>query len=148
GGVGNGGPLATVAAPHALSYALSRVLAPIEKAAGVAHAEAVLMRPAADFGEAGLEELHKQTVSLLSFGEVPKVTYGRQVAFNVVPQAVLDADAGGPEPGLEERVNSELGRILSWPAGRATVRVVVAPVFHGHAGLLHVMPSRKLALRE
>jgi len=144
----NGHPLPTVAAPHALSYALSRLLAPIEKATGVAHAEAVMLRPAADFGDAGLEELHKQTVSLLNFGEVPKETYGRQVAFNLVPQAVLDGVAGGSEPGLEERLDSELSRILSWPAGRATVRVVVAPVFHGHAGLLHVTPSRQSSLRE
>ena len=148
GSAAPGGPLATIAAPHALSYAVSRLLAPIERAAGVAHAEAVLLRPAADFGEAGLEELHKQTVSLLNFGEVPKETYGRQIAFNVVPQSAFDESAGGGEPGLEERVDSELRRILSWPAGRVSVRVAIAPVFHGHAGLLHVTPSRKIALRE
>ena len=140
------GPPATVAAPHALSYAMSMLLAPVERAAGVASATVVVNRPAADFGEAGLEELHKQTVSLLNFGEVPKETYGRQVAFNLVPQTVLDEGAG--ETGLEERVESELRRILGWPGSRATVRVLVAPVFHGHAGLLHVMPSRMLAPGE
>lgn len=139
---------ATVAAPHALSYALSTLLAPVERAAGVASATAVVNRPAADFGEAGLEELHKQTVSLLNFGELPKETYGRQVAFNLVPQAVLDEGAGGGGTGLEERVESELRRILGWKGSRATVRVLVAPVFHGHAGLLHVTPSRKLAPGE
>lgn len=137
----------TVAAPHTLSYALSLLLAPVERAAGVASATAVLHRPAADFGDAGLEELHKQTVSLLNFGEVPKGTYGRQIAFNLVPQTVFD-EGGGGEPGLEERVDSELRRMLGWSGSRASVRVLVAPVFHGHAGLLQVKPSRKLGVQE
>jgi aspartate-semialdehyde dehydrogenase len=138
---------ATVAAPHALSYALSTLLAPIEAAAGVASTVAVLHRPAADFGEAGLEELHKQTVSLLNFGEVPKQTYGRQIAFNLVPQTLLDEGDGG-EPGLDARVGGEIRRVLGWPTSRAAVRVLIAPVFHGHTGLVHVKPSRKMSMRE
>jgi len=137
----------TVAAPHALSYALSTLLAPLESAAGVASTVAVVHRPAADFGEAGLEELHKQTVSLLNFGEVPKQTYGRQIAFNLVPQTLLDEGDGG-EPGLDERVSAEIRRILGWPDSRAAVRVLIAPVFHGHTGLLHVKPARKMSMRE
>lgn len=150
GGEVSGPPAAvpeTVAAPHPLSYALSTLLAAIDRAAGVVSTVAVVHRPAADFGEVGLEELHKQTVSLLSFGEVPKVTYGRQIAFNLVPQTVLD-DSGGEEPGLDDRVSSEVRRILRWPASRAAVRILVAPVFHGHTGLVHVRPARKVSIRE
>jgi aspartate-semialdehyde dehydrogenase len=138
---------ATVAAPHAISYAISMLLAPIEREAGVAEAIAVIHRPAADFGETGLEELHKQTVSLLSFGEVPKGTIGRQIAFNIVPQSAID-EGGGGEPSLEDRLGSEIHRILGWTAPRATVRVLIASVFHGHAGMVHVKPGRKVSIKQ
>ena len=140
-------PPATVAAPHAISYAISTLLAPIEREVGIGSVEAVMHRPAADFGETGLEELHKQTVSLLNFGEVPKGTYGRQIAFNIVPQAAID-ESGGEEPGLENRLGLEVHRIFGWPAPRATVRVLIASVFHGHAGMVHVKPGRKVSIRQ
>ena len=45
---------------------------------------ATLLLPASEFGRAGMDELHQQTVSLLSFQPVPQETFEAQLAFNVL----------------------------------------------------------------
>jgi aspartate-semialdehyde dehydrogenase len=134
----------TYAVPHPLSLLFAELLRPVEQAIGLAEVTAVAIRPAADFGDAGLEELREQTVRLLRFAEVPKEVFGRQLAFNVIPQAELSE----LEPGLEPRIARELGGLLGWTGPRATVRLVTAPLFHGHALQLRVRPGRATTLEE
>jgi aspartate-semialdehyde dehydrogenase len=127
----------TVAAPHPIAFALASVLAPIERLAGIDEAEAVVLRPVSDFGEAGVEELHKQTVGLLSFTDTPREVFDRQVAFNIVPQFAFSGEAG-----LETRIAGEVARTLGWESPRLTTKILVAPVFHGHSFLVHVETRR------
>lgn len=121
--------------PHPLSMVLAEVLHPVEKALGIHRVTAVVLRPASDFGERGLEELRDQTVGLLRFSGPPQEVFGRQLAFNLIPQASL-----GPtgEPGLERRLADEVGRLLGWQETRLAVTLVTVPVFHGHAISVHL----------
>lgn len=120
-----GSPLAV---PHPLSILLSDLVGPLDRELGLAELVAVILRPASDFGKDGVEELREQTVGLLNFARVPAETFGRQLAFNIVPQACL----AGEEPGLEERVARDLAAVLGWERCRATLRLLAAPVFYGH----------------
>ncbi len=45
---------------------------------------ATLLAPASEFGRGAMDELHQQTVSLLSFQTLPKATYDAQAAFNLL----------------------------------------------------------------
>ena len=136
----NGGALdrrpRLVAAPHPISLAVTSVLLPIDRAAAIERCAGVVLRPVSDFGEEAVDELVRQTVSLFNFETIPKDVLGRQMAFNVVPQAAYDADHG--QPALNARLASEVDRIMGWKAPRATMRVLVAPVFHGHVAQLHL----------
>ena len=45
---------------------------------------ATVFEPASEHGRAAMDELHQQTVRLLSFQSLPREQYAAQVAFNVV----------------------------------------------------------------
>jgi aspartate-semialdehyde dehydrogenase len=114
--------------PHPLSLLLAELLHPLDHGPGLAEAAAVVVRPAADYGQEGVEELRRQTVQLLSFAEVPVDTFGRQLAFNIIPQG----GAACSEADLESRVVSGVRDLLGWTANRLTVKFLTAPVFYGH----------------
>ena len=123
-----------LAVPHDLSTLLSDLLHPLEQTLGCVEVVAIILRPAADFGEPGVEELRQQTVRLLNFASPPSEVLGRQLAFNLLPQAVLP-DGG---ESLAQRVAAEVGELLGWGENRLAVRLVGAPVFYGHTAELRV----------
>jgi len=89
---------------------------------------ALIVRPAADFGKQGVEELREQTVGLLNLADVPTTTFGRQLAFNVIPQHRLPAEPSLDEPGAAQQVSELLG----WEARRLALTWLAAPLFYGH----------------
>jgi len=117
-----------LAVPHPLSILLADLLRPLDRELGVEEAVAVILRPAIDFGRDGVEELRGQTVGLLNFGQVPSEVFGRQLAFNVIPQAGL----AGEERRLEERIRLDVMEVLGWERGRLALRMLAVPVFYGH----------------
>jgi len=115
--------------PHPVALLLAELLHPIEREFGIVEAVAIVLRPAADFGEPAVEELREQVVRLLNFAEVPVETFGRQLAFNVIRQSGLALD----EPGREPRIAQQVSRLLGWSDGALALRMIATPVFHGHA---------------
>jgi aspartate-semialdehyde dehydrogenase len=111
---------------------LADLLRPLQAALGVRQATAVVLRPAGDFGRAGLDELRDQTVRILSFAAPPKEVFGRQLAFNVLPQPAEE----------ETRAEADVARLLGWDAPRLAVAMLAVPVFYGHTVLLRVQAER------
>lgn len=128
-GPARGGDAGLLPVAHPLSIVLADLLGPIDRALGLRGATAMILRPAADFGEAGIEELREQTVRLLRFERTPRDVFGGQLAFNAIPQARLPGD----EADLDRRIAREVASLLGWPGGRLALRCVAVPVFHGHA---------------
>jgi aspartate-semialdehyde dehydrogenase len=126
-------------APHPIAVVLAEILHPLHRSLGVLDAVAMVLRPAADFGKSGIEELREQTTRLLRFESAPRETFGQQLAFNVLPQSVLP----GTEGGLESRVAAEISSLLGWGSGRLAVRLVTVPVFLGHAICLRLRLERE-----
>ncbi len=86
--------------------------------------------PASEQGNAGLDELHQQTVSLFAFQDMPKAVFDEQLSFNLLPVWGEEASAG-KLADVERTVREELPRILPGASGIAlSLRVVQAPVFH------------------
>jgi len=129
---------------HPLTLLLTDVLHPLDREIGLAGATAVVIRPAADFGEPALAELREQTVRLLGFADLPLETFGTQLAFNVIPQSRLDR----LEPGVEARVVRESAEILDRDPPALALRMVTAPIFHGHAFQLHVRPATAVPIER
>ena len=103
------------------------------KAGRLARIEALSLRPASDLGREAVDELYRQTLGLLNFGEVPKDVFGCQIAFNVVPSMGVPQSRA---EGFDERVREETRLILGLEAERVCLSSAFVPVFHGHALLL------------
>lgn len=91
----------------------------------------MFLRPVSERGQEGIDELERQTVSLLSFRPVPEEVFGAQVAFNFT-------DSFGPhaEPSLSAirlAIATETGRVLGSRIPMPALQVVPAPVFFSYA---------------
>lgn len=137
-------PCGCFAVPHPLALLLAELLHPLEQTFGVNEAVAVLIRPASDFGEPGVEELRDQVVRLLSFAEVPTKTFGRQLAFNIIPDRQLVASP----PRLETRIAAEVTDLLGWGGNRLALRLLTAPLFYGHGLQMRVRLGGQATLEQ
>ncbi len=121
-------PAVVPANPAALAVAL--LLERLQQAAPVRSAFATLLLPASEFGRAALDELHQQTVSLLSFQGIPRELYDTQAAYNLL--AGLGEAAKVSLGAVDARIRRHYAALSQgrWPA--LALQVVSSPVFHGH----------------
>jgi aspartate-semialdehyde dehydrogenase len=121
-------PAVVPAHPAALSLAL--VLERLQLAAPVRFAAATVLEPASEFGRAAMDELHQQTVTLLSFQGMPRAVYDAQVAYNLL--SGLGESATVSLSAAEARIRRHYESLSAgrWPA--LALQVIHAPVFHGH----------------
>ncbi|MGA2809489.1 MAG: Asd/ArgC dimerization domain-containing protein [Terracidiphilus sp.] len=115
---------------HPAALALALLLERLQQAAPVQFAAATLLQPASEFGRAALDELHQQTVSLLSFQGLPRELYDAQVAYNLL--SGMGENAKLSLNAVEARIRRHYDALSQgrWPA--LALQVVQAPVFHGH----------------
>ena len=118
-----------VAHPAAVTLAL--LLLRARKAGTIRSAVATIFEPASEQGQKGMDELHQQTVNLLSFQPLPKDVFDEQVAFNMLARygskSQLSLDS------LESRVRRHYQKIAGANAPQPALMVLQPPVFHGHA---------------
>ena len=83
-----------------------------------------------------MDELHEQTVNLLSFQQLPKKIFDTQVAFNMV--ARYGEQSVPTLATVERRVLKHYQRIAGKGAPVPSLLLLQAPIFHGHAFNLHI----------
>ena len=129
---------------HPASLALALLLDRLHQAAPVRFAAATLLEPASQYGRAAMDELHQQTVSLLSFQSLPRAIYDAQAAYNLL---------GGMGESAKVNLSAAAARIRrhyqalaggGWPA--LALQVIHAPVFHGHTFSVAVELERPVAI--
>ncbi len=82
-----------IALPGSASVALATVLAPLHALAGLERAEVATYQAVSGSGRAAMDELAGETVAMLSGKKARGRAFGRQIAFNVIPQVdALEAD--------------------------------------------------------
>jgi aspartate-semialdehyde dehydrogenase len=122
------GPCVTA---HPVAVTLALLLLRARKAGAIRTAVATIFEPASEHGQRGMDELHQQTVNLLSFQPLPKDVFDAQVAFNMLARYGQKA-----EPALdsvESRVLRHYRKIAGDDAVVPSVLLLQAPIFHGHA---------------
>jgi aspartate-semialdehyde dehydrogenase len=122
------GPCVTA---HPVAVILALLLLRTKKAGTIRRAVATIFEPASEHGQRGMDELHQQTVNLLSFQPLPKDVFDAQVAFNMVArygqksQPALDS--------VEGRILRHYQKIAGAEVPQPALLLLQAPVFHGHA---------------
>src|SRR5438128_5358298 len=118
-----------VAHPAAIVMALLALRG--RKAGKVQRMIATVFEPASEHGQKGMDELHEQTVNLLSFQQLPKDVFDTQVAFNMV--ARYGERAAPPLDYVEQRILKHYRKIAGPNVPQPAVLLVQATAFHGHA---------------
>lgn len=134
-----------VASPSTPAIVISALMVRLAARFPVQSAIAQVFSPASDLGPRAIEELQKQTASLLSFQKVPHEVFGAQIAFNLLPR--LATKAGGANR-LEDRVHSQVQRYLEGSGLVPAVRVVQVPVFYSTAVSLYVETAERIVPAE
>jgi aspartate-semialdehyde dehydrogenase len=114
---------------HPAVVALTLLLERLQQAAPVRFAAATVLEPASEFGRAAMDELHQQTVSLLSFQTIPRAIYDAQVAYNLL--GGLGESAAVSLPEAEARIRRQYQALTAGRGPALAVQVIHSPVFHG-----------------
>jgi aspartate-semialdehyde dehydrogenase len=116
---------------HPAAVALALLLLRAGKSGAIRNAAATIFEPASEQGQKGMDELHQQTVNLLSFQTLPNDVFDTQVAFNMVARygqkSRLSLDS------LEARVRRHYQELTGGDAPEPALMMIQPPVFHGHA---------------
>jgi len=118
-----------VAHPMAISLAL--LLLRVKRTVLVERAVATIFEPASEHGQRGMDELHQQTVNLLSFQPLPKDVFDAQVAFNMVSHYGQKSQPG--LDSIEARIFRHYQKIAGPDAPVPSIMLLQAPIFHGYA---------------
>ncbi|HEY4444012.1 MAG TPA: aspartate-semialdehyde dehydrogenase [Steroidobacteraceae bacterium] len=135
-----------IALPGSASVALATVLAPLHALAGLERAEVATYQAVSGSGRGAMDELAGETVAMLSGKKARGRAFGRQIAFNVIPQVdALDADGVSRE---ERRLWEECRRVLDLPLLQINATAVRVPVFFGHSLAVHASFERPLSAAD
>jgi aspartate-semialdehyde dehydrogenase len=137
---------APVVIAHPAATVLALLLLRIQKVSPVTRAVVTVFEPASEHGRRGMDELHEQTVNLLSFQQLPRTVFDVQIAFNLV-----DRYGEKSLPALtsvEERIQRHLRAIAGDEVVMPSLMLLQAPIFHGHAFSVYIETASPMKLEQ
>jgi aspartate-semialdehyde dehydrogenase len=121
---------------HPAAVVLGLLMVRAARVGAIKTAVATVLEPASEQGKRGMDELHEQTVNLLSFQQLPMTIFGTQVAFNMVDRygegSVLSLATS------EQRILRHYKHTVADAAPVPSLMLLQAPTFHGHGFSLYI----------
>jgi aspartate-semialdehyde dehydrogenase len=117
--------------PHPAAIAIGRILSSLHNTFVVQSVTVTLLEPASERGNAGVDELQEQTVSLLNFQQVQSKVFTGQLAFNILSEPEASEST-------ESRILEQLGAILGQTVPKPAITALQVPVFHSHSFVISV----------
>jgi aspartate-semialdehyde dehydrogenase len=134
-----------VVVAHPAATALALIALRAERFAKVERMVVTVLDPASEYGQKGMDELHEQTLNLLSFQELPKKMFDVQVAFNTVPR--FGAQSQYSLDKVSQRILKHY-RSLAPTAIEPSIQIVQAPVFHGYTFSIYLETEKPMAAKD
>jgi len=133
---------------HPVAQLLALVAGRAAAVGAVEFVSATVLGPASEQDRAGMDELHQQTVKLLSFQPLPKEVFDAQTAFNVLTATSADArvDLAATEHRILQQYAGAEGNLAP-----LLLQIAQAPVFHGYMVAIHVRmaePQQQTAIHD
>jgi aspartate-semialdehyde dehydrogenase len=122
-----------IISPHPVAIPLALILHQIESLAPVEICTATVVQPASEFEQAGVEELAKQTISVLNIESVPQTVFDRQLAFNLYPA----------EARNEEFIVGQVRQLID-PRTELALLITQGTIFHSHTFSLFLRTKEEL----
>jgi aspartate-semialdehyde dehydrogenase len=123
-----------VAHPAAVTLALLALRA--RKAGTLRRIVVTVFEPVSEQGRRGMDELHEQTVNLLSFQTMPTTVFDSQVAFNMLGRYGKASERS--LEAAERRILAHLRKLTDDRIPVPALALVQAPVFHAHTFSLYM----------
>jgi len=112
------------------ALALALIFDRLQEVAEIRFLSATVLQPASEYGKDALDELHQQTVSLLSFQTMPRAIYDTQAAYNTLSSFGEAAQASLAI--AEARIRRHYAALAGDRLPELSLLLIHAPVFHGH----------------
>jgi aspartate-semialdehyde dehydrogenase len=139
---------------HPAAIILSSLLTRLAASIPVETAVAQVFAPASEIGPQAVDELQRQTSSLLTFQKLPEAVFGRQLAFNLLPRFGHSRQKNAALGHIESRIHQQVSGYLaaqSPTSGRIpapALRVLQAPIFHSVSVSLYVETAQPASVEE
>jgi aspartate-semialdehyde dehydrogenase len=124
------GAVDVVVSPHPVAIPIALILHDIARLSPIDFCTATVVQPASEFDQ-GVEELAKQTLSVLSVQSVPHEVFDRQLAFNLYPAVEHN----------EEFIVSQVKRFVRTDLA---LLITQGTIFHGHTFSLFIRTREEL----
>ncbi len=135
-----------IANPNCSTIQMMLAVSPIHDLFGVERLNVATYQSVSGAGNAGLEELARQTAALLNFQTASNDAFPAQIAFNVLPHIDSFQDNGYTRE--EMKMVWETRKILGHEDIAVNATAVRVPVFYGHSEALHLTTSKPVDLDQ
>ncbi len=135
-----------IANPNCSTIQMLVALKPIYDAVGIKRINVATYQAVSGTGKDAIEELAKQTASLLNMKSVETKVYPKQIAFNCIPQIDVFMENGYTKE--EMKMVWETKKIMGDEAILVNPTAVRVPVFFGHSEALHIETDKKITAAE
>ena len=133
----------SVIAAHPAAVMLTLLLYRAQKTGVLRSATATCFEPVSEQGKQAMDELHRQSLNLLSFQEMPKEIFDVQVAFNMLPRFGEEAKVSLEDSAA--RIAKHFKAITRARLELPAMQVLHAPAFHGQTAAIYLELDRKIA---
>lgn len=131
---------------HPVAVALALLLGRVAQTTPIRIASSTVLEPASEYGRTAMDELHQQTVKLLSFQELPRQVYDTQVAFNTTP--AFGDSAKFSLAASESRIRRHFALLSAGHLPEVGVQLLHTPVFHGYGISLAIELAAPISLDQ
>src|SRR5579872_2535190 len=121
---------------HPVATVLALLLLRAQGVGRVRTTAATVFEPVSEQGKRGMDELHQQTVNLLSFTSLPKDVFDEQVAFNMLGRFGESSSLSLLD--IERRIMTHLEAISGGRLPLPSLMLVQAPTFHAHTFSIYI----------
>lgn len=127
---------------HPVATVLALLLLRARSAGTVQTVATTIFEPVSEQGKRGMDELHQQTVNLLSFTALPKEVFDEQVAFNMLGRFGESSSISLKK--IENRILTHLEAITGKSLPVPSLMLVQAPTFHAHTFSVYIQFDREI----
>lgn len=134
----------SVVVAHPVATVVSLLMLRAQRVGGIQSAAVTALQPVSEQGKRGMDELHQQTVNLLSFTALPKEVFDEQVAFNMLGR--FGEGSTLSLQSTQDRIVKHVELLAGPKIPAPSLMLVQAPTFHAHAFSICLQFSRSVSV--
>ncbi|MBE1301428.1 MAG: aspartate-semialdehyde dehydrogenase [Alteromonadaceae bacterium] len=135
-----------IANPNCSTIQMLVALKPIQDAVGISRINVSTYQSVSGAGKSAMDELAKQTTSLLNGRELEIEAFSRQIAFNCIPQ--IDVFMENDYTKEEMKMSWETQKIMGDESVLVNATAVRVPVFFGHGEAIHLETNQQISAEQ